>query len=131
MEEILDVQRPGCPREFFNIPVPKNHPFNPDNLDNLQMPLQRSRFNQRTGQTAGNPRQQVRNDPCMARTHNTIAPYTVTWYKKDETYKNIERKQHFYLRMCALINLICIMTYTSNKYIHIMILKKINHVAWI
>lgn len=69
MEEILDVQRPGCPREFFNIPVPKNHPFNPDNLDNLQMPLQRSRFNQRTGQTAGNPRQQVRNDPCMTRTH--------------------------------------------------------------
>lgn len=59
VEEILDVQRPGCPREFFNIPVPKNHPFNPDNLDNLQMPLQRSRFNQRTGQTAGNPRQQL------------------------------------------------------------------------
>ncbi|XP_061164792.1 dual oxidase 2-like [Saccostrea echinata] len=59
VEEILDVQRPGCPREFFNIPVPKGHRFNPNNLDNLQMPLQRSRFNQRTGQTAGNPRQQL------------------------------------------------------------------------
>ncbi|XP_048733941.2 dual oxidase 2-like isoform X2 [Ostrea edulis] len=59
VEEILDVQRPGCPREFFNIPVPKDHRFNPNNLDNLQMPLQRSRFNQRTGQTAGNPRQQL------------------------------------------------------------------------
>ncbi|XP_062578537.1 dual oxidase 2-like isoform X2 [Saccostrea cucullata] len=59
VEEILDVQRPGCPREFFNIPVPKGHRFNPKNLDNLQMPLQRSRFNQRTGQTAGNPRQQL------------------------------------------------------------------------
>ncbi|XP_078313072.1 dual oxidase 2-like isoform X3 [Crassostrea virginica] len=59
VEEILDAQRPGCPREFFNIPVPKDHPFNPDRLDNLQMPLQRSRFNQRTGQTAGNPRQQL------------------------------------------------------------------------
>ena len=60
VEEILDVQRPGCPREFFNIPVPRdNKLFNPDQLDNLEMPLQRSRFDQRTGQSPSNPRQQV------------------------------------------------------------------------
>ncbi|KAK3098032.1 hypothetical protein FSP39_015507 [Pinctada imbricata] len=65
VEEILDVQRPGCPREFFNIPVPVNHFLNPDKLDNLEMPLQRSRFAQTTGQSPSNPRQQL----------NEITPY--------------------------------------------------------
>nr|KAG5701352.1 hypothetical protein BaRGS_006126 [Batillaria attramentaria] len=59
VEEIMDAQRPGCPREFINIPVPKGHPYNPDNLDNLQMPFLRTRYNQRTGHSPNNPRQQL------------------------------------------------------------------------
>ena len=55
----MDVQRPGCPREFFNIKVPKRHIYNPDEKDDLEMPFLRSRFDQRTGQTPNNPRQQV------------------------------------------------------------------------
>ena len=59
VEEILDAQRPGCPREFFNIKVPKGHKYNPHNLDNLEMPFLRSRVDQRTGHSPNNPRQQV------------------------------------------------------------------------
>jgi dual oxidase len=65
VEEILDAQRPGCPVEFFNIPVPKNHLYNPEHKDNLELPFQRARFDQSTGYSANNPRQQI----------NEITPY--------------------------------------------------------
>ena len=55
----MDAQRPGCPREYENIPVPKGHRYNPQNLSNLAMPFLRSRYNFRTGQSPNNPRQQV------------------------------------------------------------------------
>lgn len=65
VEEIMDVQRPGCPIEFFNIPVPKDHMYNPDRKDNLEMPFRRARYDQRTGLSPNNPRQQL----------NEITPY--------------------------------------------------------
>ncbi|KAK3766013.1 hypothetical protein RRG08_002256 [Elysia crispata] len=65
VEEIMDVQRPGCPIEFFNIPVPKDHKYNPDGKDNLEMPFRRARYDQRTGVSPNNPRQQL----------NEITPY--------------------------------------------------------
>ncbi|GFR66424.1 dual oxidase [Elysia marginata] len=65
VEEIMDVQRPGCPIEFFNIPVPKDHTYNPDGKENLEMPFRRARYDQRTGFSPNNPRQQL----------NEITPY--------------------------------------------------------
>ncbi|KAK3606296.1 hypothetical protein CHS0354_037972 [Potamilus streckersoni] len=65
VEEILDAQRPGCPREFFNIPVPTGHDYDPERKGNVEMPVQRTRFDQRTGLSPNNPRQQL----------NEITPY--------------------------------------------------------
>uniref|UniRef100_A0A8W8MLH3 Uncharacterized protein n=1 Tax=Magallana gigas TaxID=29159 RepID=A0A8W8MLH3_MAGGI len=65
VEEIMDSQRPGCPREYENIPVPKNNTLYRDSeafnsaTDTVFMPFPRSRFDQRTGQSPSNPRQQV------------------------------------------------------------------------
>lgn len=61
MEEILDAQRPGCPREFFNIKVdPDITPhFDPARKGDIEMPVLRSRYDQRTGYSPNNPRQQV------------------------------------------------------------------------
>ena len=61
VEEILDAQRPGCPREFFNVPVTDDvtQNLNPENKDNFEMPFLRSRYDQRTGYSPNNPRQQV------------------------------------------------------------------------
>jgi hypothetical protein len=38
VEEILDSQRPGCPIEYFNIPVPPDHPFR-QGEESLEMPF--------------------------------------------------------------------------------------------
>ncbi|OWF54042.1 dual oxidase 2-like isoform X1 [Mizuhopecten yessoensis] len=62
VEEMLDVQRPGCPREYENIVVPDNDPLY---TPGIQMPFTRSRFDARTGQSPSNPRQQL----------NEITPY--------------------------------------------------------
>lgn len=60
VEEIMDSQRPGCPREFENIDVPKGHDlFDPESKGNVQLPFIRSRYDFRTGQSPNNPRQQV------------------------------------------------------------------------
>ncbi|XP_014663461.1 PREDICTED: dual oxidase 2-like [Priapulus caudatus] len=66
VEEILDAQAPGCPPEYFNIPVPVDHPhLNPNNFSSFEMPLLRSRYDMRTGFSPNNPRQQL----------NEITPY--------------------------------------------------------
>ncbi|XP_060062787.1 dual oxidase 2-like [Ylistrum balloti] len=65
VEEVLDSQRPGCPREFENVPIPKDHPFNPEGKDNLAMPFLRTRYDASTGYSPNNPRQQL----------NEITPY--------------------------------------------------------
>ena len=63
VEEILDAQRPGCPREFFNIPFTPSKDrvpnYDPDGKGNIEMPVFRSRYDQRTGYSPNNPRQQV------------------------------------------------------------------------
>ena len=61
MEEIVDAQRPGCPIEYFNIPVPKGHTnFDPEAKGDMEMTFKRTRYDQRTGYSPNNPRQQVR-----------------------------------------------------------------------
>ncbi|KAL4227430.1 hypothetical protein ACF0H5_012874 [Mactra antiquata] len=68
VEEILDAQRPGCPREFFNIKVQpdiKEPNYDPEHKGNIEMPLFRSRYDMRTGLSPNNPRQQL----------NEITPY--------------------------------------------------------
>ncbi|CAL8138364.1 unnamed protein product [Orchesella dallaii] len=57
VEEMLDAQRPGCPPEYFNIEIPPNNKFNITGKKTL--PLLRSRWSQTTGQSPGNPRQQL------------------------------------------------------------------------
>lgn len=60
VEEIMDAQRPGCPREFHNIDVPQPHDlYDPEGKGGIQQPFLRSRFDRRTGQSPNNPRQQV------------------------------------------------------------------------
>ena len=60
VEEILDAQRPGCPREYMNVVIPKDDiRYNPDEREDREMPFIRSRFDQRTGLSPNNPRQQV------------------------------------------------------------------------
>ena len=58
VEEILDSQRPGCPIEYFNIPVPNDHPFL-QGKESLEMPFPRTRYDSSTGYSPNNPRQQV------------------------------------------------------------------------
>lgn len=66
VEEIMDAQRPGCPREFENIDVPKGHDlYDREGKGNVQLPFQRSRYDARTGYSPNNPRQQI----------NEITPY--------------------------------------------------------
>lgn len=58
VEEILDAQRPGCPPEYFDIPIPADHPYH-NRTTVKAMPFLRSRYDMRTGQSPNNPRQQV------------------------------------------------------------------------
>lgn len=65
VEEVLDAQRPGCPPEYFNIPIPEGHRFRTTNengtvFSKKEMPFLRSRYDQGTGHSPSNPRQQVR-----------------------------------------------------------------------
>lgn len=60
VEEIVDAQREGCPIEYFNIPVPKGHPeFDSAGAGNFEMTFKRTRYDQRTGYSPNNPRQQL------------------------------------------------------------------------
>ena len=60
VEEILDAQRPGCPPEYFNIPIPKGHEkFDKEDTGDKYIPFLRSRYDQTTGYSPNNPRQQV------------------------------------------------------------------------
>ncbi|XP_064475298.1 dual oxidase 2-like [Ornithodoros turicata] len=57
VEEILDAQRPGCPPEYFNIPIPEGHEFR--NVGVSAMPFLRTRYDVNTGNSPNNPRRQI------------------------------------------------------------------------
>ena len=57
VEEILDAQRPGCPPEYFNIPIPENYTLYKGLPEAI--PFLRSRYDMGTGYSPNNPRQQV------------------------------------------------------------------------
>lgn len=57
VEEILDAQRPGCPPEYFNIPIPEGHEYR--NIGVPAMPFLRSRYDVNTGNSPNNPRRQI------------------------------------------------------------------------
>jgi len=61
VEEILDAQRPGCPPEYFNIPIPKGDElYDKEGTGKVEIPFLRSRYDQGiTGFSPNNPRQQV------------------------------------------------------------------------
>ncbi|XP_071952320.1 dual oxidase 1-like [Antedon mediterranea] len=63
VEEILDAQRPGCPPEYFNIPLPEGHI--PNAPKDFQMPFLRTRYDMNTGYSPNSPRQQL----------NEVTPY--------------------------------------------------------
>ncbi|XP_071450360.1 dual oxidase 2-like [Hetaerina americana] len=65
VEEILDAQRPACPPEYFNIPIPKKHPYRKHAPVHSEMPFLRTRYDMRSGYSPNNPRQQL----------NEITPY--------------------------------------------------------
>ncbi|OXA56851.1 Dual oxidase 2 [Folsomia candida] len=61
VEELLDAQRPGCPPEYFNVPIPPDHEFSSEKNESgkSEMPFLRSRWSQNSGHSPGNPRQQL------------------------------------------------------------------------
>ncbi|KAI8507936.1 hypothetical protein Bbelb_141760 [Branchiostoma belcheri] len=61
VEEVLDAQRPGCPVEYFNIPIPRGDPdYDPDSRGGRELPFLRSRYDMGvTGYSPNNPRQQL------------------------------------------------------------------------
>ncbi|CAH0562068.1 unnamed protein product [Brassicogethes aeneus] len=84
VEEILDAQRPACPPEYFNIKIPENHKKYPHRK---VKPFLRTRYDQKTGFSPNNPRQQL----------NEITPYidgglfygiTKQWSDQLRTYAN-------------------------------------------
>ncbi|XP_076805586.1 dual oxidase 2-like isoform X1 [Clavelina lepadiformis] len=61
VEEILDAQRPGCPPEYFNIPIPKGDPlYDKEGRGDVVLPFLRSRYDMSiTGYNPNQPRQQL------------------------------------------------------------------------
>lgn len=57
VEEILDAQRPGCPPEYENIPIPKGHHLYYKNVK--EMPFLRTRYDMTTGYSPNVPREQL------------------------------------------------------------------------
>ncbi|CAH1153484.1 unnamed protein product [Phaedon cochleariae] len=87
VEEILDAQRPACPPEYVNIPVPENHTYRVDNPHHTEMPFLRTRYDMKSGSSPNNPRQQL----------NEITPYidgglfygiTKQWSDQLRTFSN-------------------------------------------
>ncbi|XP_059115532.1 dual oxidase 1 [Peromyscus eremicus] len=57
LSDLVSVETPGCPAEFLNIYIPRGDPvFDPDKRGNVVLPLQRSRWDRKTGQSPSNPR---------------------------------------------------------------------------
>ncbi|XP_055459664.1 dual oxidase 2 isoform X2 [Psammomys obesus] len=57
LSDLVSVEKPGCPAEFLNIHIPRGDPvFDPDKRGNVVLPVQRSRWDPKTGQSPSNPR---------------------------------------------------------------------------
>ncbi|XP_049638484.1 dual oxidase 1 [Suncus etruscus] len=57
LSDLVSVDRPGCPAEFLNIHIPPGDPvFDPRGQGDVVLPFQRSRWDPRTGQSPGHPR---------------------------------------------------------------------------
>ncbi|KAK2164701.1 hypothetical protein LSH36_60g05053 [Paralvinella palmiformis] len=60
VEEILDAQRAGCPPEYINLDIPKEHEHYSENPKFVNvLPVLRTRYDMKTGLTPNNPRQQL------------------------------------------------------------------------
>ena len=61
MEEITDVHEPGCPPEYFNIPVPVGDPwFDREGSGTIVIPYLRSRYQTaNSGFSPNHPREQL------------------------------------------------------------------------
>lgn len=60
MAEIAESQRPGCPSEFMDIPIPKDDPiFGRNSTEQVQLQVQRVQWDHSSGQSPNNPRKQV------------------------------------------------------------------------
>ncbi|KAK3606291.1 hypothetical protein CHS0354_037967 [Potamilus streckersoni] len=56
----MDSQRPGCPIEYFNIPVPASDPvFRQEGNKHAEMPFRRTRYDLNSGHSPNNPRKQL------------------------------------------------------------------------
>ena len=60
VDEIVDSRRPSCPPEYSNIDIPNDYKLYKSAGDPKRMPFVRTRYDQTTGKSPGNPRQQVR-----------------------------------------------------------------------
>lgn len=61
LSDLVSVDKPGCPAEFLNIHIPPGDPvFDPHGRGDVVLPFQRSRWDPRTGQSPGQPRDLVR-----------------------------------------------------------------------
>lgn len=74
VEEILDAQRPACPPEYFNIEVPYGHKYRTESPKHSILPFLRTRYDQRTGYSPNNPRQQV----VFILFNYQLLPFTIT-----------------------------------------------------
>lgn len=59
VEEVLDAQGAGCPPEYHNIPIEKNHDYHKKSPHLDEMPFLRTRYDFTSGFSPNNPRQQV------------------------------------------------------------------------
>ena len=61
MQEISDVMEPGCPPEYFNIPIPSGDPwFDPGQSGTITIPYKRSRYQtSNSGYSPNHPREQL------------------------------------------------------------------------
>ncbi|KYO21449.1 dual oxidase 2 [Alligator mississippiensis] len=60
LSEVRAVERPGCPAEFLNMPIPRGDPvFDPQSAGDVVLPFQRCQWSVETGQSPNNPREPV------------------------------------------------------------------------
>ena len=82
MQDITDVEEPGCPPEFFNILVPSGDPwFDPQGRGTITIPYQRSRYQtSNSGYSPNHPREQL----------NSVTSYLdgSAIYGRDKTWSN-------------------------------------------